>query len=160
MKSATYKTQFIVPTQAVGPVSPSRGYNSFDVTISGAKLHIVNTHLEAYDPATRLAQAQEAVDGPLKSARTTILLGDLNSGPDLPKPQDLPPYKAIADAGFAPQRTKVQLVLLRRAQRRQRLGPQRRLDHDQGAKVKLDQLDARPAPRRRPAACTRPTTAA
>src|SRR5262249_54423015 len=54
VRGATYHKQFIVPTQAVGMVSPSRGYNAFDTTINGAKLHFVNTHLEAYDPVTRL----------------------------------------------------------------------------------------------------------
>ncbi len=107
VRATSYRKQFIVPTQAVGMVSPSRGYNAFDATIDGAKLHFVNTHLEAYDPATRLAQAQEAVAGPLKSTRTTILLGDLNSGAILPKPEDRPPYNAIAAAGFVPHRTKV-----------------------------------------------------
>lgn len=105
VRSRVYKKQFIVPTQAVGQVDPSRGYNSFDVTIHGARLHVVNTHLEAYDTTSRLAQAQEAVAGPLKSARTTILLGDLNSGPTLPKPEDRPPYAAIAKGGFVPRRT-------------------------------------------------------
>jgi hypothetical protein len=34
-----------------------------------------------------------------------VLVGDLNSGPNLPKPEDRPPYRAIARAGFKEART-------------------------------------------------------
>ncbi|MBJ7330043.1 MAG: endonuclease/exonuclease/phosphatase family protein [Solirubrobacteraceae bacterium] len=104
-RSGVFTSQFAVPTQQLGPVSPQRSWNALDVTIGGAKLHVVNAHLEACDPVTRLKQAQELAAGPLKSARPTILLGDLNSGPDLEKPEDRPPYAAIAKAGFVPRRT-------------------------------------------------------
>ena len=43
--------------------------------------------------------------GALRSGRPTILIGDLNSGPKLPKPEDRPPYLAIAKAGFKEERT-------------------------------------------------------
>jgi endonuclease/exonuclease/phosphatase family metal-dependent hydrolase len=104
-RSGLYKSQLTVPTQELGPVRTNRSYNTLDVTVRGARLHVVNAHLEAYDATIRLKQAQELVAGPLRSARTTILLGDLNSGPDLPKPEDRPPYAAIAKAGFVPERT-------------------------------------------------------
>lgn len=105
-RSGLFRQQLTVPTQELGPVSTNRSYNVLDVTVRGARLHVVNAHLEAYDPATRLKQVQELVAGPLRSPRTTILLGDLNSGPDLPKPEDRPPYAAIAKAGFVPERTR------------------------------------------------------
>ena len=87
--------------------------------------------------------------GPLKSKRQTILVGDLNSGPDLEDPGDRPPYQAIADAGFKPRRTP-DVVLLRRPRQRRGLGPQRRLDHVQAGR------EARRA-RRSPAARRPPT---
>jgi len=74
--------------------------------VHGIKFHFVNTHLEAYSADFRLKQAQELVKGPLRSKLPTILVGDLNSGPKLPKPEDRPPYDAIAKAGFKEARTK------------------------------------------------------
>lgn len=103
--SKVFKGQFSVPTQELGTVTTNRTYNAADLTVRGARLHVVNAHLEAYDAATRLTQAKELVAGPLRSARRTILLGDLNSGPKLPKAEDRPPYLAIAKAGFVPERT-------------------------------------------------------
>src|SRR5262249_53753727 len=104
--AAVYKQQLTVQTQAVGPVNVSRGYNSADVTVRGARLHVVNTHLEAYDASVRLAQANEAAVAPLASQRPTILIGDLTTGPSLPMSRARPPYEAIAAAGFVPRRTK------------------------------------------------------
>jgi endonuclease/exonuclease/phosphatase family metal-dependent hydrolase len=106
VRTGLFKTQLTIPTQAIGPVPVTRGWDSLDATVGGAKLHFVNTHLEAYDQATRLAQAKELVAGPLKSKRQTLLAGDLNSGPDLSDKGDRPPYLAIAKAGFKPLRTK------------------------------------------------------
>lgn len=104
-RSGLFTNQLSVPTQELGPVRTNRSYNTLDLTVRGARLHVVNAHLEAYDPGTRLKQAQELVAGPLRSVRQTVLLGDLNSGPDLPKPEDRPPYAAIAKAGFVLERT-------------------------------------------------------
>jgi endonuclease/exonuclease/phosphatase family metal-dependent hydrolase len=106
VRTGLFKQQLTIPTQAIGNVQVTRGWDSLDATVGGAKLHFVNTHLEAYDQATRLAQAQELVAGPLKSKRQTLLAGDLNSGPDLTNAGDRPPYEAIAKAGFKPLRTK------------------------------------------------------
>jgi endonuclease/exonuclease/phosphatase family metal-dependent hydrolase len=103
--SAIFKNQLTIPTQAIGNVTTNRGYNELDATVHGVTVHVVNTHLEAYDAGFRLKQAQELVKGPLRSKLPTILLGDLNSGPNLPKAEDRPPYLAIAKAGFKEERT-------------------------------------------------------
>ena len=55
---------------------------------------------------SRIKTAKELVAGPLKSKLKTVLVGDLNSGPALPKAEDIPPYAAVAAAGFVPLRTK------------------------------------------------------
>jgi endonuclease/exonuclease/phosphatase family metal-dependent hydrolase len=104
-RSGLFKQQFVIPTQAIGNVTTNRSWNSLDATVRGVKFHFVNTHLEAYSPDFRLKQAQELVKGPLRSKLPTILVGDLNSGPTLPKPEDRPPYAAIAKAGFKQART-------------------------------------------------------
>jgi endonuclease/exonuclease/phosphatase family metal-dependent hydrolase len=105
-RSADFENRLVIPTKAVGDVVVNRSYNQLDATVRGAKIHFVNAHLEAYSPDIRLDQAKELVRGPLRSKRKTILVGDLNSGPDLEKPEDRPPYAAIAKAGFKPARTK------------------------------------------------------
>jgi endonuclease/exonuclease/phosphatase family metal-dependent hydrolase len=105
--SGLFKHQLVIPSPTLGNISASRTWNALDATVRGARLHFVNTHLEAYSADLRLQQAKELVKGPLKSKRRTILVGDLNSGPTLSAPADRPPYKAIAKAGFKPRRTAV-----------------------------------------------------
>jgi len=104
-RGGLFKHQLHFSTAALGDVNTSRSWNSLGAVVRGARFHFVNTHLEAYSPDIRLQQAKELVAGPLKSKRPTILVGDLNSGATLPKPEDRPPYKAIAGAGFKPRRT-------------------------------------------------------
>jgi endonuclease/exonuclease/phosphatase family metal-dependent hydrolase len=104
-RSGLFTNQLHFNTNALGDVNVNRSWNALDATVRGARIHLVNAHLEAYSPDIRLAQAKELVKGPLKSKRPTILVGDLNSGPDLDKPADRPPYQAIAKAGFKPRRT-------------------------------------------------------
>ena len=104
-RSGIFKNQLTIPTQAIGNVVTERSYNQLDATVHGVTVHVVNTHLEAYSPDFRLKQAKELVKGPLRSKLPTILIGDLNSGPNLPKAEDRPPYQAIAKAGFKPERT-------------------------------------------------------
>jgi endonuclease/exonuclease/phosphatase family metal-dependent hydrolase len=106
VRSGLFKNQLTIPTQAIGNVTTNRSWNALDATVHGIRFHFVNTHLEAYSPDFRLKQAQELVKGPLRSKLPTILVGDLNSGPKLPKPEDRPPYDAIAKAGFKEARTK------------------------------------------------------
>jgi endonuclease/exonuclease/phosphatase family metal-dependent hydrolase len=104
--SADFKSQLKIPTAAVGTISVNRSFNQLDAAVGKAKFHLVNAHLEAYSPDFRLNQAKELVKGPLKSKKLpTVLVGDLNSGPKLPKPEDRPPYQAIAAAGYKEART-------------------------------------------------------
>jgi endonuclease/exonuclease/phosphatase family metal-dependent hydrolase len=105
-KSRDFKNQLVIPTAALGDVPVNRSFNQLDAKIGRARIHFVNAHLEAYSPDFRLKQAKELVAGPLKSKKLpTVLVGDLNSGPKLPKPEDRPPYNAIAKAGFKEART-------------------------------------------------------
>jgi endonuclease/exonuclease/phosphatase family metal-dependent hydrolase len=105
-KSSDFKNQLVIPTKALGDVAINRSFNQLDAKVGRAKIHFVNAHLEAYSPEFRLKQAKELVKGPLKSKKLpTVLVGDLNSGPKLPKKADRPPYLAIAHAGFKDLRT-------------------------------------------------------
>jgi endonuclease/exonuclease/phosphatase family metal-dependent hydrolase len=63
----------------------TRGWVSVDAVVNNRSFRFVNTHLEAFHPIIRLQQAQELVAGPIASAPgKVILVGDINSGPDLP----------------------------------------------------------------------------
>jgi endonuclease/exonuclease/phosphatase family metal-dependent hydrolase len=104
-RSSDFRNQLVIPTRALGDVSVNRSFNQLDAVVRGARLHFVNAHLEAYSAATRLDQAEELVTRALRTRRQTVLVGDLNSGPRLPKPEDRPPYMAIARAGFREART-------------------------------------------------------
>ena len=100
-----FKKQLQVPTKAAGTVTATRSWSALDLLKDGVKFRVVDTHLEAYSTDIRLQQAKELVAGPLTAKMPVILIGDLNSGPTLPKPEDRPPYQAIAKAGFVPRRT-------------------------------------------------------
>ena len=60
-------------------ISVTRGYVALDVTVSGTKYRLINTHLEAFRPSIRLAQARELVDILKDEKIPLILLGDFNS---------------------------------------------------------------------------------
>jgi len=104
-RSSDFRNQLVIATRALGDVAVNRSFNQLDVVVRRARFHFVNAHLEAYSAATRLVQAKELVTRALRSRRPTVLVGDLNSGPQLPKPEDRPPYVAIANAGFKEART-------------------------------------------------------
>jgi endonuclease/exonuclease/phosphatase family metal-dependent hydrolase len=104
-KSGRFATQLRVPTRAIGEVETTRGWNYVDFTVDGQKARLVNAHPEAFSADVRLAQVKELVAGPLKTKRRVILAGDLNTGPDLPKPEDRAPYAVLAKAGFVDRRT-------------------------------------------------------
>jgi endonuclease/exonuclease/phosphatase family metal-dependent hydrolase len=109
VKSARFKNQLKLPTIGLGDVTTYRSFDQLDARVRGAKLHFVNTHLEAYDPGVRLKQAKELRKRALRSRKKRqVLVGDLNSGPDLDKPEDRKPFAALAKAGFRKARTKTE----------------------------------------------------
>lgn len=105
-RSASFEHILSIPTVA-GTANIHRGYNRVDVSVRGARLRFVNTHLEAYSPTVREAQAKELVAGPLQSSkRPVILAGDLNSDRASTQPADRLAYEAIAAAGFKDRATR------------------------------------------------------
>jgi|SRR5215210_6004163 len=75
-----YAPTFEVPTQ-IGTLSSRRGWTAVDGRLQGRRFRFVDTHLEAFDDTTRLAQARALAAGPLRKRGTVILAGDLNSDP-------------------------------------------------------------------------------
>jgi hypothetical protein len=102
---ANFETKLEVPLAggALGTLSVPRGYVEADAKVRGTKLHVVDTHLEAFVASTRNAQAEELLmaGGPLESTRPVILLGDLNSDPDGTSSGDsAEAYQMMVAAGF------------------------------------------------------------
>lgn len=88
-----------IPLNAAKSTLIPRGYTYADMKIRGAKVRVVNTHLESFAAITRENQADELVEktGPLYSKKqATILMGDLNSGPK----SSPVAYETIKAAGF------------------------------------------------------------
>lgn len=105
------------------PVNVTRGWAAVDVKLHGRKVHVVDSHLEAFDSGAsntgsdgitypkggiREAQAKQLVGsgGPASSSKLpTLLIGDFNS--DVPAhgdqvtPGDTLAYQALLNGGFS-----------------------------------------------------------
>jgi hypothetical protein len=90
------------------PVAVKRGWTATDARVRGGEpFHFVNTHLEAFQPLIRAAQAQELVapGGPATSDLPVVLVGDLNSDDDTVTGADQLAYQALLAAGFVERST-------------------------------------------------------
>jgi endonuclease/exonuclease/phosphatase family metal-dependent hydrolase len=105
-----FDTRFVANVSGI-EIPADRGWLSTMANVDGAKFKFVNTHLEAFgDPSIREAQAEELVDGPLKTRKQVVLVGDINSGtkkrhnigrPSLGHDPDDPlAFKVLKRAGF------------------------------------------------------------
>jgi endonuclease/exonuclease/phosphatase family metal-dependent hydrolase len=121
--SGTFNTLLREVVGGVVPVDVTRGWNAIDVKARGRTLHIVDTHLEAFDSQgsnntnqgtslgkgdIRAAQASELVGpgGSAHSSRPVILLGDMNSDDDTVQPNgDRNAYAALTAGGFSERST-------------------------------------------------------
>lgn len=91
----------------------TRGWTAIDARVRGGlPFHLINTHLEAFDPRTdhpsiRAQQAAEiiAAGGPATSDLPVVLVGDLNSDDDTVVPDDQQAYRVLLDAGFVERST-------------------------------------------------------
>lgn len=90
------------------PVAVKRGWTATDAQVRGSHpFHFVNTHLEAFHPLVRAAQAQELVapGGPATSSLPVVLVGDLNSDDDTVEGADRLAYQTLLAAGFVERST-------------------------------------------------------
>jgi endonuclease/exonuclease/phosphatase family metal-dependent hydrolase len=120
--SGTFNTLLRENVAGVKTVDVTRGWASADVKVNGRKLHVVDSHLEAFDSqasnsasdgksypkgGVREAQANQLVapGGPASSKLPTLLIGDFNS--DVPAhgdqvtPGDTLAYQALLNGGFS-----------------------------------------------------------
>lgn len=94
-------------------LSVTRGWTAIDAKVRGShEFRFVNTHLEAFDPASqvpsiRALQAGELVapGGPATSKLPVVLLGDLNSDDDTVEPGDRQAYETLLAAGMRERST-------------------------------------------------------
>jgi Endonuclease/Exonuclease/phosphatase family len=89
-------------------VAVKRGWTATDAKVRGSgPFHFVNTHLEAFHPLIRAAQAEELVapGGPATSELPVVLVGDLNSDDDTVAGADQLAYLALLQAGFVERST-------------------------------------------------------
>jgi len=78
--TASSGSRYAAHTTLLGTISLYRGWVSVDVKVRGKNMRVVSTHLEPYDPAIQLAQAQELIAGPGATKLPLVLIGDFNSG--------------------------------------------------------------------------------
>ncbi len=81
----------------VGTLPAPRGWASVDVKIRGKRFRFVTTHLEAFSPLIRNAQAAELLAGPVATRLPVVVVGDFNSGPGF----DLAAYRILAAGDLA-----------------------------------------------------------
>jgi endonuclease/exonuclease/phosphatase family metal-dependent hydrolase len=120
--SGTFKTLLRVQVGGIIPVDVTRGWVAIDAKVKGRKVHVVDSHLEAFDSAAsntgsdgqtypkggiREAQAKQLIapDGPASSKLPTLLIGDFNSDSpvhgDQVDPGDALAYRALLAGGWS-----------------------------------------------------------
>ncbi len=92
-QSANYTTNLVISTVA-GPTTVLEGWASIDVKYRGQTIRFITTHLDAFVPQIRLAQANELLSGPANTDLPVIVAGDMNTT------SSTDTYAAIAGAGF------------------------------------------------------------
>lgn len=89
-------------------VAVARGWTAVDARVRGSgPFRFVNTHLEAFDPLVRAAQAAELVapGGPATGDLPVVLVGDLNSDDDTVSGPDRLAYETLLAAGLVERST-------------------------------------------------------
>ena len=99
--SGNFVNNLVLPLPAVGGSATStRGWTAVDLRHGSRTVRVVNTHLEAFHPGIRVQQAQELLAGPLARSGEVILIGDLNTGPELPDPLNRLAYFVLVQGGM------------------------------------------------------------
>ena len=81
-KAGAYEAQLDLVTG----LDVSRGWTAADVKLNGERIRFVNSHLETSAAASvQKQQARELINGPAKSKKRTLLVGDFNSDAENPE---------------------------------------------------------------------------
>jgi endonuclease/exonuclease/phosphatase family metal-dependent hydrolase len=106
-QSANFATSLVVSV-AGAPTAIKRGWTATDARVRGSGwFRFVNTHLEAFHPLVRQAQAAELATptGPATSDLPVVLVGDLNSDDDTVTGADRLAYETLLAAGLVERST-------------------------------------------------------
>jgi endonuclease/exonuclease/phosphatase family metal-dependent hydrolase len=114
---AAHFANLLVVTVSGVKLAVTRGWTAVDAKVRGShSFRFVNTHLEAFDPATqvpsiRALQAGELVapGGPATTSLPVVLVGDLNSDDDTVEPGDQQAYRTLLGAGMRERSTNTPL---------------------------------------------------
>ena len=114
---AGHFANLLVVTVSGVKLAVTRGWTAVDAKVRGShSFRFVNTHLEAFDPATqapsiRALQAGELVapGGPATTNLPVVLVGDLNSDDDTVEPGDQQAYRTLLGAGMRERSTSTPL---------------------------------------------------
>jgi endonuclease/exonuclease/phosphatase family metal-dependent hydrolase len=99
--SGNYVNNLVFSLPATGGTATStRGWTAVDAVHGTRGFRFVNTHLEAFHFGIRVLQARELLAGPLAAAGDVILAGDLNTGPELPDPNNRLAYFTLVAGGM------------------------------------------------------------
>jgi endonuclease/exonuclease/phosphatase family metal-dependent hydrolase len=108
-QGANFKTLLTVPIlSGTSSLTIKRGWTATDAKVRGSHpFRFVNTHLEAFQPLIRAAQAGELVapTGPATSDLPVVLVGDLNSDDDTVEGEDRLAYEVLLAAGMVERST-------------------------------------------------------
>jgi hypothetical protein len=110
---AGHFANLLVVTVSGVKLAVTRGWTAINAKVRGSHtFRFVNTHLEAFDPATqmpsiRALQAGELVapGGPATTGLPVVLVGDLNSDDDTVEPGDQQAYRTLLGAGMRERST-------------------------------------------------------
>jgi endonuclease/exonuclease/phosphatase family metal-dependent hydrolase len=106
-QSANFATNLVAPILGK-PLTIKRGWTATDARVRGSGwFRFVNTHLEAFQPLIRQAQAAELVapTGPATSDLPVVLVGDLNSDDDTVTGADRLAYETLLAGGMVERST-------------------------------------------------------
>ncbi len=100
----------LLPAPILGHVFPiKRGWTRTEARVRGSHpFRFVNTHLEAFEPHIRAAQAGELIHlpgGPVSGGLPVILVGDLNSDDDTVSGYDRVAYEILEAGGLVERST-------------------------------------------------------
>ena len=93
--TGTYRARLTFPVGGT-PLTLLRGWIATTLRVRGAKVVVVNTHLESSSAEVRAAQGQELLARVAATDAPVVVLGDLNSGPGT----DTAVYDAALAAGL------------------------------------------------------------
>jgi hypothetical protein len=107
VQSAQFNAKLTVQT-AVGPIDVHRAWISVDVKFHDKSFRLIDTQLEAFDPATNYSQGEELISGPATTSKPVVIAMDSNSKANPPTNPFTPTYTNLLVNGFKDAWTETQ----------------------------------------------------